>query len=46
MKEFLDALPLIFLVVALCADYPQTVPLCPCGCGNPVHKHNPPRSAA
>jgi hypothetical protein len=36
------------LYVAACVDFrrEQTAAraLCPCGCGNSIHKHNPPRS--
>lgn len=29
---------------ALRADVRRLRSVCPCGCGNPVHRHNPPRS--
>jgi hypothetical protein len=44
VRAFLTAMTFVALCLAFCVDYARTEAVCPCGCGNPVHKHNPPRS--
>lgn len=44
MSDFLLAMVLVALYVAACVDYARAEAVCPCGCGNTVHKHNPLRS--